>query len=228
MIQRYLLTLFLVATLAVLSGCCGGPINSCGIRSRILNLPITICDSGCSKCDSDGVDGAPQISETEEDLPTDSSEDSCNGSCCGDRRGRIIGCGNILTMLGERIDRLRGCRYLDSDCGEMYFGDWRSSPPDYCDPCNQYGEWDQSTCCQRNWFKDMVFNPLDWFNCGSCATLPCHSGCHNFGEDNPTVPPAKSGCTSCAARQLDEEGFASDEEPINNEASSSRIVRKSP
>ncbi len=62
---------------------------------------------------------------------------ACGGSCHGPPCG---GCG-----AGSRCGLLRGIlRCLCDDCngcGEVYWGPFHSDPPDYCDPCDDCGNW---------------------------------------------------------------------------------------
>ncbi len=57
--------------------------------------------------------------------------DGCSGPpCCGIRPVRWV-----LGVLGFQ------CAPACTGCGEEYWGDWCSSPPDCCDPCDQCGNY---------------------------------------------------------------------------------------
>jgi len=49
----------------------------------------------------------------------------CGDNCDGYRPGHPLG-------------NLMGCA---SGCGEVYWGEWTSDPPDCCDPCDDCGNW---------------------------------------------------------------------------------------
>jgi hypothetical protein len=60
-------------------------------------------------------------------------------------------------------------------CGELYWGDFHSYPPDCCDPCNRCGQWTgESNCgaCRHN------------YRCGRCSGCygdPCNDSCGECG-----------------------------------------------
>ncbi len=55
----------------------------------------------------------------------------CNGTQCDVGDACCTGCLSPL-------QQLMGC---SSGCGEIYWDEWLSDPPDCCDPCDQCGNW---------------------------------------------------------------------------------------
>jgi hypothetical protein len=87
----------------------------------------------------------------------------------------------------------------------VYWSDWKNHPPDYCDPCDDYGNFVGGGSCCRNWWKDLVFDKLAWFryDCGGCdygcdrtsgGSRCCGAGVHGGVIFAPTIieggPPA--------------------------------------
>jgi hypothetical protein len=60
---------------------------------------------------------------------------------------------------------VHGC---EAGCGEVYCGDWVSAPPDYCDPCDCYGNWTGHGCSS-----------------GSCGPAPGHVMPHGAYASRP-------------------------------------------
>jgi hypothetical protein len=60
-------------------------------------------------------------------------------------------------------------------CGEVYWGEWISDPPDACDPCDQCGNYVGEQCCPE-WMRYSRFVPWGYRN-GSCATRGCNNNC---------------------------------------------------
>ncbi|MFM8252106.1 MAG: hypothetical protein ACKOBW_10970 [Planctomycetota bacterium] len=57
------------------------------------------------------------------------------GSDCGTPRG-----GPIV----QGLNRLLSC---GSSCGDVYWDEWLSDPPEACDPCDAYGNWNGHQAC---------------------------------------------------------------------------------
>ncbi len=90
---------------------------------------------------------------------------ACDGAACGPACGcGILGC----------LERLFTC---GAGCGRVYWGEWAYDPPERCDPCNDYGEWEGPSCgpacglfsgCGLLWsarFHDSCGQP----SCDDCA-----------------------------------------------------------
>jgi hypothetical protein len=59
-------------------------------------------------------------------------------------------------------------------CGEVYWGEWISDPPDACDPCDQCGNYVGPQWCPE-WMRYTRFVPWGYRN-GSCACKGCGGG----------------------------------------------------
>lgn len=73
-----------------------------------------------------------------------------------------------------------------SGCGEIYWGEWISDPPDDCDPCDDWGNWVGPTDC-----------------CGtSCLDSLASSWCNLFGYRNGGGKggKGKGGCGTCGGK----------------------------
>lgn len=88
------------------------------------------------------------------------------GGCgdCGDCGGKCAG-----YKPGHPLGNLLGCT---SGCGEVYWGEWMSDPPDYCDPCDDHGNWGGYGCCGYGCgfpILQHVFGSLHAALSGQCA-----------------------------------------------------------
>ncbi len=99
------------------SGGCGG---SCGTTAC-----EPVCETGCSDC---GVASCDSCSEPCEPVCDQCAGASCN-ACCPP-----VG---PLTWFFDVM--LQG--YCGPSCGEVWWGDWHSAPPDCCDPCDRGGNF---------------------------------------------------------------------------------------
>ncbi|HJN08769.1 MAG: hypothetical protein QGH33_01750 [Pirellulaceae bacterium] len=70
-----------------------------------------------------------------------------------------------------------------SGCGEIYWGEWISHPPDDCDPCDDWGNWIGPTNCDEP----------------SCLDSLASGWCNLFGYRNGGGK-GKSGCDSCGGK----------------------------
>ncbi|HIQ23154.1 MAG TPA: hypothetical protein EYH34_18170 [Planctomycetes bacterium] len=69
----------------------------------------------------------------------------CADPCvrCGCLRSLL--CGPVALVGG--LVRCGVCGFCDGGgCGDVYWGDWISEPPDYCDSCDGVGHWTGSGC----------------------------------------------------------------------------------
>ena len=112
----------------------------------------------------------------------DSTSYEC-GTCC-----KTVGCGGGIK--GWLRNQATGCK----GCGDVYWGEWISDPPDCCDPCDQCGGFSGSggTCCKTGClqrlsriFKSHRYCPDD---CGGSCGMPALLGCNQCGG---------AGCDSC-------------------------------
>ncbi len=88
------------------------------------------------------------------------------------------------------LPAMRRCMSCGKGCGEIYWGEWISDPPDCCDPCDQcYGQWTgpHGYCnlgpCQR------LLAALHGYR--YCPKPCCDEWCGLCSK------PAASTCTSC-------------------------------
>jgi hypothetical protein len=114
----------------------------------------------------------------------------------GDCGTGCVGC----SLCQRAHNRLSCC----SGCGDIYWGEWLSHPPDDCDPCDDCGNWIGPRCCLpnfREWFCSGVSGLWGW-RCGPEPSCDHGSGCcshesHELGvlEDyeDGTMLPMKPG-----------------------------------
>ena len=151
--NRYaLLVCSIACVLAASSGCChfhgmfGCP---CGPGIAICD-PTHCCDAcgpacgdacGPACCDACGpacaCDPVPAC---------DPCIDSCGDVCCDACCGPYDACGCRWGPL-TWVFRIFSCGYFGSGCGQCYWSDFHSEPPDCCDPCDQWGNWTGGGCC---------------------------------------------------------------------------------
>jgi hypothetical protein len=117
MMARWLCTVTISAVLFG-SGCCcfRAPCDPCGPPTCCFSLPLFHCfhpiawDGCCNDC-------GPSPCES-----------------CGDNCGR---CRDGLLGHCFLFGGLRGCLSCGRGCSEIYCDEWKSDPPDCCDPCDQ-------------------------------------------------------------------------------------------
>ena len=184
------LILVLTAGGLALSGCCCGPSGGWGGSSGYGDYGI-----GGSHCGGAYLDG-PGVT-------SDCGSSSCGGDAgCG--CGSSCGCGGPL----DWIFSWKNCadKFCGAGCGDVYWSDWKNHPPDYCDPCDDCGNFvGCGSCGCHNWWKDLVFDKLAWFrcDCGGCdcvcdrtggGSSCCGAGVHGGVSSAPTIieggPPA--------------------------------------
>ncbi len=144
-------------------------------------LVATVMFSGCaghryagySSCDSLGCA-----------TPIASSCDSCDGAGCG-------ACGIALNPL-QHLHNLR----CGDGCGEVYWGEWLSDPPDCVDPCDDCGFFNGQSfgqCRTRGLWKGI--HHLWGHRIGdSCGCSDCTTAGHEviYSEEIEQVTPANS------------------------------------
>ena len=81
--------------------------------------------------------------------------------CC-DSWDPVLGSCHECGLCGGDCEGHTPCSYLKhrltcaSGCGEIYWGDWLSDPPARCDPCDNYGNWVGSQCCELNCWQKLA------------------------------------------------------------------------
>ncbi len=86
--------------------------------------------------------------------------DSGPGDCCGtdpcSRGPRRRPFANLLGMFA-----------CNGGCGDVYYDEWVSDPPDCCDPCDNCGNWTGPRPCRRSIWDCLSLRGL-WGNQYSC------------------------------------------------------------
>jgi hypothetical protein len=101
------------------------------------------------------------------------------GTCC-----KTVGCGGgIRQWLHNKATHCRGC-------GEIYWGEWLSDPPDCCDPCDACGNFTGAgVCCDHGCGLGILCRLCHLFQghryCpGPCGCTDCGGiGCDSCGHD---------------------------------------------
>ena len=131
----------------------------------------------------------------------------CAPGACGDCDGAGIDAGPV--MLGGPLDGLRRMKrnlVCGSGCGETYVGEWRSTPPDACDPCERGDFVGGAKPCQPfcrpliNWRPGALASRLYGVRfCNGCGESfdSCGCGSHNTGSAT-----SDCGCESVAGRSV--------------------------
>lgn len=121
---------------------------------------------------------------------------SCNGGSCHGGSCHGGSCNGGSQCLKNKLSCCKGC-------GEIYWGEWISDPPDDCDPCDGHGNWVGPRCCSPRWWEQLSCGaPGLWGwrcnsdTCGNGESDCCAGGVDQFpGEEvieGPTTP-QKSG-----------------------------------
>ncbi len=155
-----------------------------------LLLAITIAASGCC---IDRFGGCGYYNGGTEEY----SVNECCGSNCGrhspyERCGR----GSCLRKLTSPFRRLASLATCGGGCGEVYWDEWLSDPPDCCDPCDDCGNWTGDGCCLPRVRKLLSRKRHVWRD-GRCS-----SGCGGCGEcDGCDSASQGCDCESCGGGQ---------------------------
>lgn len=120
--------------------------------------------------------------------------DQCGGTSCG-HTGYARGPFDHLRKLGLGV-------VCGDGCGDIYWGEWISDPPDCCDPCGPYGMWTGSRVgCPPKRGIPMVWNLLSGYRhsdgVGCTAASPemmeyyptPMEGGQEYNEASPSVRP---------------------------------------
>ena len=120
-----------------------------------------------------------------------------SGCCCFDRVYRPGGCGQSCQTdcgsgdYGGCGNGCLGCSLCEhtrtqltscAGCGDVYWGEWMSDPPDACDPCDGCGNWIGPRCCPPRLFE--------FFTCSIGGLWGYRNGSDGGCEHG-------SGCSSC-------------------------------
>lgn len=106
-----------------------------------------------------------------------------------------------------------------SGCGDIYWGDWISYPPDNCDPCDDWGNWTgPNGCCGPSHLETLA---TGWSNLwgyrtgggkgskgkGSCTSCGGKGGCDTCGDESAPYYdlPVEAGDEGAGAGDGDEE-----------------------
>jgi len=110
------------------------------------------------------------------------------GPCgqCGLLRGAVAGSASLVGKLLKPQKWYGTCK----GCGEKYWGDVISDPPECCDPCDKQGNWIGPQACVR---RRPTLKCVD----GTCDTPMCNgTGC---SATCTTGGCATGGCTDCGS-----------------------------
>lgn len=135
------------------------------------------------------------------------------GCCCIDRPycptgcndgfdpvlGSCSGCGSCGGECGghtpTQVTRHR--LTCGSGCGELYWGEWISTPPDPCDPCDGCGNHIGERCCSPRWWQQLTTcnrwggrNACgdDCGGCSSCGGGEAFAGEMDYGYESHAMP----------------------------------------
>ena len=157
-----------------------------------------------------------------------------SGCCCGPygSMAQCNGCNDGFNNVRHRptgpLDALMTWRkelVCGSGCGEAYYGEWVSTPPDACDPCCGDQFVGGATPCQPFcWQPGTIFGNLHRLygsrvcefcgnaftdcGCGDQGYLEgncgcgsgCDTGCHKGGQSVGHGHPTSGGCSTCSSK----------------------------
>jgi len=194
MMARWLFVFSALAALASSGCCCFGP---CGGQG---GYPTAACGPACGGggCES-GACRAP-------------CNNGCglfaNGGCCLCLPKPIVWCGNCNECGANGCEScacpsdcgiLSFCRWNKScgkGCGEIYYGEWYSDPPDCCDPCDQcFGQWTgPHGYCRLGPMQHLLaaFHGYKY-----CPKPCCDDWCGGFCNKPACTSCGGGGCASC-------------------------------
>jgi hypothetical protein len=171
MISRWFL--FALGAVILASGCCCQD----------------MCGGGCGPAGCGSGGRGSLFCRTYEQRMADSTAYEC-GTCC-----KTVGCGGGIK--GWLRNQATGCK----GCGDIYYGEWISDPPDCCDPCHKCGGFSGSggTCCKPDCLARLsrMFSSYRYCgnDCGGSCGMPQIFGCRLCGG---------AGCDSCGGGQGEE------------------------
>lgn len=118
----------------------------------------------------------------------DSYEDGGGCSSCG-----VASCGSGSCATGACRGALRQTTKYNltcgAGCGEVYWGEWLSNPPDECDPCDNWGGFVGARCCPPRFWDCLCSSFCGMWggryagcgSCGSCGMDMSSGGCSSCG-----------------------------------------------
>ena len=140
------------------------------------------------------------------------------GCCCGPGGGGACitncadcdggGCGGPGIVYGplQHMTQLRKSIVCGGGCGEVYRGEWTSTPPDACDPC-QEGQFVGGAvpcfpfCFRPGYFFGFFTGLYGQRFCDGCGNNVTHCGCGSgfIGDDSCGCSAAAggAGCATC-------------------------------
>lgn len=158
-------------------------------RGRVMHADYTV-DEGCTSCGSGGHLGGIGSG----------AGHSCDGSvgctphCDRCEGGKSMPIGSMRGM--PLLERLKSRFACGDGCGEVYIGEWISTPPTP-DPCDQCGNFTGQ--CNHMMFRpdrQPVRNTLRGIaglrfagGCNSCGTAECDGGCGNGYVESEAAQP---------------------------------------
>lgn len=152
------------------------------IEPVVSSAPCTSCgDVGCGDCYDPCYDPCYDACP-----PCGGCCDPCCNACCrGPISAVVHAAETVVAAPIAWVGSLFSAHcYYGPSCGETYYGDWYSSPPDCCEPCGLHGEWIGDGC-----------------STGQCGAYAGGSSCTSCGTAMPetSYSVASPTCTSCAA-----------------------------
>ena len=180
-----------LAVLATLVSVCGG----CGLFYNVAYCPLGPCG---------GHGGGRMVGSACGPM----ASDTCGPVGCGE-----VGCGDVgcapdccdpccrpyrpFARLACLADLFRPITWCGPVCGERYWGDFYSDPPDCSDPCDPCGnyvggrppQWPHCPNGRFRGFLGLLFGPHTHGGCGSCvecANVGCVAPCGGCDTCGPT------------------------------------------
>lgn len=158
MIARSILCVVVVASLAATG--CHVTNNRCHSGPRMIpQAPMDSCGCGATSCNScsQGLSVRHQGCE------------GCGSMDCG-------GCGGARGPI-HHLRQLTRQSVCGAGCGEIYWGEWLSDPPDCCDPCGGYGQYTGGRwgCGPRGFLSNFFTGILGTRHGGGCGCSDCAS-----------------------------------------------------
>lgn len=103
-------------------------------------------------------------------------------SACNEQWDKVLGSCDQCGVCGGSCEGRTPCQSLKhvlscgAGCGEIYWGEWISDPPDDCDPCDNCGNWVGPRCCPPTLWQRM-------FASGPCGCDVCCSEEAGYTEE---------------------------------------------
>ncbi len=119
------------------------------------------------------------------------------GSACCDAWDPVLGSCSACGVCGGNCEGHTPAQHLKhkltcaSGCGELYWGEWISDPPDRCDPCDNWGNWTGPTgCCEPTCLEKVA---AGWHSLFGGHGGKGKGGCSSCGGKGG----GKGGCARC-------------------------------